>query len=478
MMKRLTAVLLALLMMCQCAFAAEEADSLTEKISLQMGDGSGMKGSFSLKAEGDAEWAKTIAATADNDYQIRCIKSGDGYLLEVYAAEGEDKQALTRIYITDEGTFLSSVLLPDTELLLPAGTGMLDMMTGAGSPNPSWYGAALNMAGIEDDVWNTQWQDALAPYFTNIEVWMTSYGAAPVVTEEDGQTVMILRYEIPAKAIPDMMVSLLSSMLKDQTLMTLLTGQMTPEQQAVYLAPELLYHYENIIRSLPWEGSIIIERKMTPMGDVLYSSMTFPLMPGEHGWKTVRIEEALGACAFTLTGDEGELSLDITAPEAVDGGDKRIVTYHSVPAVPSEENKAVSWRATVVSKYETHTDDDTRGHEMTTFDVTVEEDLSHLAADAPERAFYEKVETKRLTFTLHLHSKNANTSPTTAALDFTYTEGGSSVTFSGQIKTTSPWLPGAYKSDAPKAIIDMTEEEVSGLVSMFTINAVEALDGK
>ena len=477
MMKRLTAVLLALLMMCQCAFAVE-AHSLSEKISLQMGDGSGMKGSFTLSAEGDAEWAQKIAAVAGNDFQIRCIRSGEGYLLEIYAAEGDDKHALTTVYITDGGATLKSELLPDMEVSFPVDAVIIDLITGYAGSNPTWYGAALNVGGVHDDVWASEWQTVLEPYYTNLEVWMNSYAAAPVVTTENGHTVMTLRYEIPAKAIPEMMISIVEKVLNDQTLMALVTAQMTDEQKALYLSPDMLYHYQNIIRALPFEGSLVIERKMTTMGDVLYSSITLPLAFGGNGWKSLRIEDAMGAYTFTLVTEDGEAVLAMTAPEKTDAGDKRIVTYRNIPYELSEENKAVSLRAVVVTSYETRTDEDTRGHEITGFDITVEEDLSHLAADAPERAFYEKVDTTALAFTLHLHSKNANTSPTTAALDFTYKAGGSSVTFSGQLKTTSPWMAGVYKPGAADALADMAEDELHALMTMFAVNAVEALDGK
>lgn len=476
-MKKLTAVLLALLMLCQCAFA-QEAHSLSEKISLQMGDGSGMKGSFTLSAEGDAEWAKTIAAIAGNDFQIRCIKSGEGYLCEIYAAEGENKNALTTVYITDDGATLTSELLPDTAVSFPVNAGMIDLLTGYAGSNPTWYGAALNICGVHDDVWASEWQAVLEPYYTNLEVWMNSYAAAPVVNTENGQTVMTLRYEIPGKAIPDMILTIVNSVLQDQKLMALLTAQMTDEQKALYLSPDMFYHYENIIRALPIEGSLIIERTMTTMGDVLYSSVTLPLAFGGNGWKSVRIEEALGAYTVTLVTEEGETVIDVTAPEMAEGGETRIVTYRFVPVQLNEENKAVSIRAVVVAGYETRTDEDTRGHEITSLQLTVEEDLSHLEPDAPERAFYETVETRTLAFTLHLHSKNANTSPTTAALDFAYASGGSSMTFSGQIKTTSPWIAGVYKSVESTALADMTEEELNALTGMFAMNAVEALDGK
>ena len=55
-MKRLIACLLAAVMLLGTAMAAEEY-TLSEKIGLQMEDGSGLKGSMTISATGEADWA-------------------------------------------------------------------------------------------------------------------------------------------------------------------------------------------------------------------------------------------------------------------------------------------------------------------------------------------------------------------------------------------------------------------------------------
>ena len=480
MLKRITAMLLALLLLACCMPAmAAESYTLAEKISLQMNDGSGMKGSFTLSASGEAEWAKRISAIAAGDYQLRAIKSGEGYICELYAAEGEGKQAVTKLYITDGEILLASELLPDMQLSIPRGAGMLEALLGAGqADNPSWYSAALNLLGIEDQVWDTAWEIALAPYYTDIEVWMMSYSAAPAVLEENGQTVMVLRYEIPADAVGKMIASLLSEMLQDQTLKALLAEQLTEEQLQTYFAPELLYHYENILRTLPLEGSIQVERKVTTMGEDLFSAITLPLLPGEDGWQSLRIEDELGGYTLTLTGAERTVSLGVSAETEQNGATERVVTWRNVPAALSEEAKAVSWRMNVQKTYATRTDDDTRSHEETTWAIRVEQDLAHLAEDDANRALYEAVEPIDVQVKLHLSSKNANTSPTTAVIDVAYDAAGESFAFSGEFKTSSPWVAETMGEPTGENVASMTADQLNAVLEMFITNAVEALDGQ
>ena len=132
----------------------------------------------------------------------------------------------------------------------------------------------------------------------------------------------------------------------------------------------------------------------------------------------------------------------------------------------------------VQKAYATRTDDDTRSHEETTWTIRVEQDLTHLAEDDANRALYEAVEPIDVQVKLHLSSKNANTSPTTAVIDVAYDAAGESFAFSGEFKTSSPWVAETMGEVTGESVASMTADQLNAVLEMFITNAVEALDGQ
>lgn len=477
-MKRLIACLLAAVMLLGTAMAAEEY-TLSEKIGLQMEDGSGLKGSMTISATGEADWAKAVAAVASGDYQLRAIRSGEGYVCELYAADGDAKKAVTTLYAEGDTIEMTSALLPDMPLTVATDSTLLDMLFGASETgNPTWYGVAEKLLGIDDTEWDAQWETALAPYYTDIEVWMLQYSAAPVITEDaNGETLLEMRYEIPAKAVGEEILAIVQKALQDEALMTLLRPQMTDEQAAAYLSAERLYHYENVLKALPLEGSIIMERTVTTMGDDLKSSITVPLLENSDGWKTLSVQDTAGDYVITAASETRTVTLGI-ASEETETGSETVVTWKDIPAALSVESMATAWKLTVTETVETRTDPDTRAHEITTWAFALEQDLSHLASDDASRNAYAPVEPVSGTVTLHLSSKNSNSSPTTAALDVALTIGSNTLTVSGQVKTASPWVVNAWTALEGEEITAMDEARLTALWDTFRQNAVDALSAK
>lgn len=480
MMKRMIACLLAVIMLLPAAYAsAADAYTLSEKIGLQMNDGSGLKGNVTLSASGEADWAKAIASVAAGDYQLRAIKNGAGYLCELYAADGDARKAVTSLYLADGSVQATSELLPGIPLTLATDSALLEMVFGdSKADNPTWYSAAANMLGIEEVEWNEAWEAALAPYYTDIEVWMLTYSAPPVIREdENGETILEMRYEIPADAIGTQILSLLTKAVQDEALMTLLRGQMSEEQLSTYLSAERLYHYENVLKALPLKGSILLARKVTTLGVDLQSRITLPLTENEDGWQTLTIQDTAGDLVFTAASATRtvELSFAKTGKEA---GSLTTVTWKDIPAALSADSMATSWKLTVDKAFETRTDDDTRAHEITTWTIDLQQDLSHLAEDDAARGVYAPVDAISGTVVLHLSSKNSNSSPTTAAFDVNCTIGDNALTVSGQVKTAAPWVVANWKTVEGEEITVMQESRRNELLDTFVKNALDALSAK
>ena len=480
MMKRMIACVLAVLMLLPAVLAsAAEVYTLSEKIALQMNDGSGLKGNMVLSATGEAEWAKTISAVAAGDYQLRTIKNGAGYLCELYAAEGDAKKAVTTLYIADGSVQATSELLPGIPLTMATDSALLDMIFGdSKAGNPTWYSAAANMLGIEAGEWNEAWEAALTPYYTDLEVWMLTYSAPPVIREDaNGETILEMRYEIPADAIGTQILSMLTKAVQDETLMTLLRSRMTDEQIDTYLSAERLYHYENVLKALPVQGSILLERKVTTLGIDLQSRITLPLTANNDGWQTLTIQDTAGDMVFTAVSGNRTVELSYAKADTEAGG-LTTVTWKDIPAALAADSMAISWKLTIGKAVETRTDDDTRAHEITTWTINMEQDLSHLAEGDAARSFYAPIDAVNGTVVLHLSSKNSNSSPTTAAFDVNANIGNNTLTVTGQVKTAAPWVTANWKAVDGEEITAMEEDRRTELLEAFLKNALDMLSAK
>lgn len=472
-MKRLIAAVMALMMLCTCAMA-ESYDGLTEKARLQMERGSGLKGSFTLTAEGEGEWLAAAKALNGADIQVRNIRNGSVYECLLYVAQGENQLAETTLYIGDDYATLTSALLPEVAVQLQAGEQLMHMLFSGDVAEsvPTWYSGALNIAGVDKTVWVNEWEKALAPYMNDLEVWMLSYSATPEMTEEDGHTIMHMRYDIPAEAVKAQIISMIEKMTADETLKALMAAQLTEEQLATYFSAQMVPFYKAAVNLLPLQGSIVMERAITTLGENLSASITLPLPPSKAGWKTLRIAEENNTVTCTAAGEDRNVQLSWqNNPEGTNE-----VIWRDIPAEPTEENKATSLRIALNKMSEKTQDEDGRAHEKIDWTLEIADDLSHLDADDATCAYYAVTDPLKVTLALHMSSKNSNSSPTTIEISASVTKPDGVLTVAGQLKTSSPWVVGAANVPADALdLMTMDSDALSKLAEDYVAALAKAL---
>lgn len=477
MKKLLCLVLCVALALPAAALAADY--TLPEKLVRQLDFGSGLKGSMVLEVSGEAAWAQALAPLSGVDVEVRAIKSGDTFQGQLYMLDGEAQKGLTQVYSDGSALALRSELVPQTLLTMPVGGDVLNAFMGLGEDqNPSLLSAALNLAMVPADIWETNWAPVLEPYYAKIEIWLSAFAAAPSVLRGDaGETTMLIRYEVPAAAAKEELLVLLGDALADEQLLTLLRAQMTQAQQNAYLNANLLYYYTAMVQALDLEGSLVMERVLTTKGEEVRTELVFPLPQNDAGYTGMRLVQEGGDTTFSLEGESRTVSyvMQEAASSAESASWKGIVRM--IPAAPDAEHQAVSVAFTLKKFHSTSIDSDTREHNVDTWELTAQPDLSHLEEEDAARAFYLDFTPVTAKAKIHFHSKNAMSSPTTLEIDLTADSGDAQVALSATMKSTSPWVIQAMATDGGESLVGMAEERKAELLATFAANALaEAAD--
>ncbi len=465
-MKKFLCLLLCLCMLVPTVSLAADY-TLPEKMARQLEFGSGLKGSMTLNVAGDAAWAQMLSALNGADVQLRAISADGKSQLQLYLLDGEEQRGTTVVYADDASLEIQSELLEQV-LTLPVAGDVLNAMMGIGeTQNPSLYSVASKLLTITSDVWEASWTPALEPYYAKLEKWFSGFAAAPSVIKSDaGETNMLIHYEVPVSEVKEELLVLLADLLGDESLQALLREQMSQAQQDAYLNPNLMYYYAEMVRGLDVDGTLVLERQLTTLGDAVRTEVTLPLPANDGGYTTLHVKQENSETSVTFSGNVKTLGFSMkTNTEGEHGSWEGILQM--IPNEPSEENKALSIGFKVNSTRTSSTDADARDHEITTYDVTVAPDLTHLDENDASRAFYQDFATITGTVTTHFRSKNAQSSPTTlevtADLDF----GDEQLNLQMTLKSTSPWTVEAISGANAVSLADMTAEQKTEIASTF-----------
>lgn len=460
-MKRMMSLVLCLMlvMAASAAQAAAHYDTLNEKFARQVDKGSGLKGAISLTATGDAAWVDTLAPFSGKTFQLRSIKTDDCYQASIYQElEDGTQQAVTEIFGDQTKMYLRSDLLIDSVFSLPMHGDLLSSLTGIGLANPTWYSVVEGVGAVKDAEWRAKWEPALASYTELIERWMAPFAGAPAVNSGASGTEMEISYHIPAAEVKNVMKTLVQKLLADQPLMQLLGAQMTDEQRAIYLNPGLSWYYETLINGLPLEGEIELTHRLTPQGDMLYTSMLFPLVNAE-GWKELRLEEADGTTGIMLSSDEKTLVLSMEPAR----GTTNSGSFAVIPA----EGERLSVRYEISKAASDYTDDDARTHEVTDWTIRLEKLEAENAMDFEPVLIRGRV---------HYYSKAADNQATTLEVAVSAAIGSSELNLAGKFRTSSMWeIDAVYPAEGVKNMAEMTAEERMEVINDLFTNAMIVL---
>ncbi len=440
-MKRAMITLLVCLLLGCCISSGFAASyTLPEKLANQLSIGSGLKGTFTVTADGELAGDPFLKAVTDAEFSLRGMVSEHDLHYYIFQADASENQTgKTELYRKDGTYYLRSDMVQGTVLVFPTWIQYADSFFPAKGKNPTFSSALINYLTMSENDREKKWQPTWTKYERILEMWLADFTMqADVVKREDGSTALSFSYEIPGDAIRKRILSLFEAFDTDAELLSQLDTVMTPEQKAVYVNGGLGWYYSELLDQLDWSRSVTLNKQVSSLGEVYSSGLQLPLEEKLTGYKTLYIEDRNGLTSYTLKNDHAVLSL--TWPDAdTQGQDFQGTLYFKRL---SEENTKqglegnLSLKADVSKTTKLFDDEEERSHQEEQYHIMIEpfEDEDTAAFNLPA---FEKAE---LDIGLHYYSKYAQNSATTLEIDIDWKQAANSLHASGKFKTAAPWL--------------------------------------
>ena len=314
MLKKITALFLCLTLAALAVLPAMAENSQLTKLQGQW-QSSGFRGT--LKGEvtgepsaliGEENWAllKRLFAGYQMDITHTVknsrVNEGDESVITLTSTAGKEVGRLNILTDASGVIYLQSDLLDEAGLYYAFDSGFdwSRMILSNESDWPSLLHVLTEVAQA-----NKTWQDKAAPYMEqfslNVSRWLQGYLNTTTEQSVDGTYVTTAVYEIPAPAMLQETIQMLTTLYSNGELLNLLAEVLTVEEQAAYLqGSAMLQSFLRMLNNVKLEGTVRVRRQYeTVSGKVLFDSVTLPC------------PESLPVSLFSLvhvpTAEEGEL---------------------------------------------------------------------------------------------------------------------------------------------------------------------------
>ena len=294
-MKRLTALLLALLLML-AATPALAADNYTieEIFYRQAMLKSAYQGTLTLEVTGEGTSAvepslwnalKAIAPRVALEVS-HCFadRQQEGQATLTLKIDGQ-KAGETVFLYNDKLMGLTSVLLGGEGVYYTADRewDVLEWLRGAVMGDSAWPPMLAVIASVAAAP--QEWQDRAAayliPYETKLGIWLNGYASFQTGTDENGVAYTEMDFTIPALAVKAEIKQLLVDFYGNLQLLTLLREVVPAREAQAYLDPGMLNSFLLALDGLKLEGQIEIIRRYDGQGQSLMDEVRLPFGEGQ-----------------------------------------------------------------------------------------------------------------------------------------------------------------------------------------------------
>ena len=442
MKKRIICIITGLIMLF-AGTAGAATYTLPEKMQNQLAIGSGLKGSFTITAEGDLARTPFLNVVSDATYDLRGMASGHDLHYYIFQENNGQQTNLAELYRQEGKYYFRSDAVQGRILGLSGFSVYLDSLFAGEGENPTLSSALINYISLPEDTKEKQWKTLFNRYQNSLEMWLHDFTVqADVVKQANGSSAFDFSYVIPIEEAKNKMVSMFAEFAADTELQALLDTIMTSEQKEIYLNPALTYFYQEAINSLNIQSDIKLSKRVSALGDLINSKLILPLDPQITGYEKITIESSNGYTIYQLEGNEKALVLGIPSIDLLNENEyeKSIwISRIDDEKTGAEENKNFSVRADVKKTFNQYNDEEERSHQTEHYSVTVVQDDTWLpeAYKGNKLADWHDIKAE---LDLHYHSKYSQNSATTLEIKADYAQNDSAVSIEGKVKTAAPWL--------------------------------------
>ena len=415
--------------------------TLPEKMNNQLSIGSGLKGSFSVSAEGEQFSTPFLNAVTDAEWAVRGIRSGDDLHYYVFQTNDREEQtALSEAYRKDGVYYLRSDMVQGKILAFPVLSQILASLFPESGENGSASSFIANILKLPENIRKDKWEPVLQKYQNQLELWLAEFTVtADTVKMENGLSALDFSYEIPMDSIYEQSVKLIGDFTKDPDVTALLDTVMTDVEKKTYLNGNLLYFYLDALHSLQIDQPVKMSKRVSAIGDVLRFRLELPFDERTTGYRSVDIEtiEQLTVITIRKTGEIMVAAFPETE-KLKQPSFEQSVWFARLNADPEKEKDNLAVRIDIVKKNETYEKDE-KTHEINHYDIKVLQDTKYLPADSDLSLLPEYTDMD-ISLDLHYSSKYAQNSATTLEIGADVRRGDSSMNIQGKFKTAAPWL--------------------------------------
>jgi hypothetical protein len=440
-MKKRIICIIAGIMLLLSGIANAATYTLPEKMQNQLAIGSGLKGSFTVTADGELSRTPFLNAVCDATYDLRGMSSGHDFHYYVFQENNGSQTMIAELYKKDGQYYLRSDIVQGKILGLSGFSIFLDALFSQQGENPTISSAFLNYLALPEDVKEKQWKTEVSKYQNELEMWLHDFTAqADVVKQENGSSAFDFSYVIPIDEVKNKLLSMFAEFAADAELQTLMDSIMTAEQKEIYLNGTLLYFYEEAIQSLDIQSDIRLSKRVSALGDLINSKMILPLDPNITGFEKLTIESSDGYSIYQLEGKDKAFVIGLPSIDLLNEQEyEKSVWVASIDNTNPKETKNFSVRADIKKTFSQYNDEEDKSHQEEHYSAAIRQDTTWLpeAFKDGELAEWHDIEAS---LDLHYHSKYSQNSATTLEIKFDYKQNGSSLAIDGKVKTAAPWL--------------------------------------
>jgi len=440
MKKRIICIIAGIIMLLSGA-ANAATYTLPEKMQNQLAIGSGLKGSFTVTADGELSKTPFLNAVCDATYDLRGMSSGHDLHYYLFQENNGSQTIIAELYKKDGQYYLRSDIVLGKILGLSGFSIFLDALFQQQGENPTISSALINYLALPEDVKEKQWKTEINKYQNELEMWLHDFTAqADVVKQENGSSAFDFSYVIPIDEMKNKLIALFAEFAADAELQALMDTIMTPEQKEMYMNAALGYFYEEAVNSLDIQSDIRLSKRVSALGDLINSQMVLPLDSNITGYDKFTIESKNGYSVYQLEGKDKAFVIGLPSIDLLNEQEyEKSIWVSNIDNTNPKENKNFSVRADIKKTFSQYNDEEDKSHQEEHYSAAICQDTTWLpeAFKGEELAEWHDIE---VSLDLHYHSKYSQNSATTLEIKFNYKQNDSSLKIDGKVKTAAPWL--------------------------------------
>ena len=450
--------------------------TLQEKMYNQLSIGSGLKGTFTVTAEGEKFSTPFLDAVTDAEWLLRGIRSGNDLHYYVFQSnEQEEQSAFSELYRKGGVYYIKSDMVEGRILSFPVLSQYIDSLFPSGGENGSSSLFISQIISLPENTRKEKWDPVILRYQNELEMWLADFTVkADTVKLENNLSALDFIYEIPTESINAEILKIFGKIMSDPEATALLDTVMTEDEKKIYLNPNLLYFYAEALQSLRIDRPVKMSKRVSAIGDLLRFRLELPLDERSTGYQSVCIEMIGQTTLITLV-KTGETLL-VGFPSAEKLKQTSFEQSFWFVRVNSDPEKAKNNRAIRIDVKKTNDsyEKDEKTHETDHYDISVTQDTGYLPEDTDLSLLTEE-DPIHAAVELHYSSKYAQNSATTLEISADLQQADSRMKISGKLKTAAPWLFMPFEIVDPVPVGTDTEKVLDPYITDWISNAASLI---